>query len=87
MLLVLAMGAALWGIGRLMGAPRVARAYMLGLLYVAVLMVHLVLPEGHPLRVATGGSAARGWHGLAQPRPLGPPHWHRDSTSAACCSP
>ena len=58
MLLVLAMGAALWGIGRLMGAPRVARAYMLGLLYVAVLMVHLVLPAGHPLRVATGGSAA-----------------------------
>ncbi len=58
MLLVLAMGAALWGIGRLMGAPRAARAYMLGLLYVAVLMVHLVLPEGHPLRVATGGSAA-----------------------------
>ncbi|MCR8550765.1 molybdopterin-synthase adenylyltransferase MoeB [Salipiger sp. P9] len=58
MLLVLALAAGLWGLGALMGASRMARAYMLGLLYVAVLALHVVLPEGHPARLATGGSAA-----------------------------
>ncbi|MGR3272108.1 molybdopterin-synthase adenylyltransferase MoeB [Thalassococcus profundi] len=58
MLLVLAMAAALWGVGHLMGAPRQARLIMVGLLYVGVLMLHLVLPDGHPLRMATGESAA-----------------------------
>ncbi|MGR3822584.1 MAG: HesA/MoeB/ThiF family protein [Salipiger marinus] len=58
MLLVLALAAAIWGLGRLMGASRSARLYLLGLLYVAVLMIHVALPEGHGLRAATGGSAA-----------------------------
>ncbi|MGY9048787.1 MAG: HesA/MoeB/ThiF family protein [Rhodobacterales bacterium] len=58
MLLVLIMAGALWGIGSLMGAPRQARLYMIGLLFVAVLGLHLVLPDGHPLRMATGESAA-----------------------------
>ena len=31
---------------------------MLGLLYVVVLTLQVVLPPGHPLREATGGSAA-----------------------------
>jgi molybdopterin/thiamine biosynthesis adenylyltransferase len=31
---------------------------MLGLLFVAVLFGHVALPDGHPLRAATGGSAA-----------------------------
>ncbi|MCC1493948.1 molybdopterin-synthase adenylyltransferase MoeB [Cognatishimia sp. F0-27] len=58
MVLVLGLAALLWGIGHLFGAPRQARLYMIGLLYVAVLALHLVLPDGHPLRMATGESAA-----------------------------
>lgn len=58
MLLVLGMAAALWGVGRLMGTPKAARVYMIGLLYVAVLAVQLILPRGAPLREATGGEAA-----------------------------
>lgn len=60
MALVLVLAATLWGVGHLMKAPVVARLYMLGLLYVGVLAVQVVLPFGHPLRQATGGSAA-GW--------------------------
>ncbi|WP_298844051.1 molybdopterin-synthase adenylyltransferase MoeB [uncultured Roseobacter sp.] len=58
MVLVLLLAAVLWGIGHLMGAPKSARASMIGLLYVAVLALHLVLPDGHPLRMATGESPA-----------------------------
>ncbi|SER81372.1 Molybdopterin or thiamine biosynthesis adenylyltransferase [Tranquillimonas rosea] len=57
MALILIMAAALWGLGHLMDAPRQARWTMIGLLYVAVLAVHVALPQGHPLRAATGGSA------------------------------
>ncbi|WP_323766964.1 molybdopterin-synthase adenylyltransferase MoeB [Antarctobacter sp.] len=60
MVLVLALAVSIWAIGHLMKVPRSARFYMLGLLYVAVLIVQVVLPVDHPLRVATGGSAA-GW--------------------------
>lgn len=58
MILVLAMAGAIWGTGALIGVPRQARWPMLGLLYVAVLALHVALPEGHALRAATGGSAA-----------------------------
>ncbi|MCE0505207.1 HesA/MoeB/ThiF family protein [Roseivivax sp. GX 12232] len=58
MALILALAAALWGIGHLMGAPVRARMAMLGFLYVAVLGLHLLLPAGHALRAATGGTAA-----------------------------
>lgn len=58
MILVLALMAALWGLGAALGLPRQARWLMLGLLYVAVLAVQVALPEGHGLRAATGGSAA-----------------------------
>ncbi|HKK98354.1 MAG TPA: HesA/MoeB/ThiF family protein [Marivita sp.] len=58
MIVVFAMAAALWGMGAMMGAPRQARLYMLGLLYIAVLFLQIALPAGHPLREATGGSAA-----------------------------
>ncbi|MEM8881946.1 MAG: molybdopterin-synthase adenylyltransferase MoeB [Pseudomonadota bacterium] len=40
-----------------MRVPWSARFYMLGLLYVAVLTLHLILPFGHPLRVAMGETA------------------------------
>jgi molybdopterin/thiamine biosynthesis adenylyltransferase len=48
----------LWGIGALTGAPRQARLYMIGLLMTGVIAAHLLLPDGHPLRMATGGEAA-----------------------------
>ncbi len=56
MLFVLFLAAAIWGLGHLMGAPVRQRLIMLAGLYAAVLLVHLALPEGAPLRAATGGS-------------------------------
>ncbi|MEM9575830.1 MAG: molybdopterin-synthase adenylyltransferase MoeB [Pseudomonadota bacterium] len=58
MILVLGLCALLWGIGSLMGAPRSARLSMIGVLYLGVVGLHLVLPTGHPLRLATGETAA-----------------------------
>jgi molybdopterin/thiamine biosynthesis adenylyltransferase len=58
MILVLAMAGAIWGIGAAMGVPARARWPMIGLLYVAVLALQVALPGGHPVRAATGGSAA-----------------------------
>lgn len=55
MILVLAMGAVIWGIGAATGVPRQARLLMIGLLLTAVLMLQVALPDGHPLREATGG--------------------------------
>jgi molybdopterin/thiamine biosynthesis adenylyltransferase len=57
MALVLALGAGLWGFGHLMRAPIKARLAMLGLLYLAVLLTNTLLPQGHPIANATGGSA------------------------------
>jgi molybdopterin/thiamine biosynthesis adenylyltransferase len=56
MLFFLGLSAALWGLGRYLGAPTSARWIMIGLLYVAILAVQVGLPEGAPLRVALGGS-------------------------------
>ena len=64
MILVGSMAAVLWGIGMAMGAPRAARWNMIGLLLVAVMAAHLLLPDGHPLREATGKDA-RLWALLA----------------------
>ncbi|MDV4145093.1 HesA/MoeB/ThiF family protein [Shimia sp. FJ5] len=58
MALVFIMAAVLWGIGAFMGAPHRARWSMVALLWAAVLGAHLVLPDGHPLRMATGESPA-----------------------------
>lgn len=57
MTVVFVMAATLWGIGAAMGTPRSARWTMIGLLFVAVLALHLILPDGHPLREGTGGDA------------------------------
>lgn len=54
MIMVGAMAAALWAIGIAMGAPKAARWNMIALLLVAVVALQLVLPDGHPLREATG---------------------------------
>ncbi len=58
MILVGAMVAVLWGIGAVMGAPARARWVMIGVLMAGVLFVQLVLPDGHPLREATGKEPA-----------------------------
>lgn len=57
MILVLILAAGLWGMGSLLGAPRRLRLAMIGALWVGVLALHLALPDGHPLRVATGNDA------------------------------
>ena len=56
MALVLILAAALCGLGAMMRAPVRARLGMVGLLYVGVLILQVILPAGHPLREATGGS-------------------------------
>ncbi len=48
--------AALWGLGRLLGAPSAARWTMVALLYVGVLALQVALPAGHPARAVFGGS-------------------------------
>lgn len=58
--LVLFLMAGLWALGWVMKTPKRARLMMIGLVYVAVVVGQLVLPEGTPLRVATGGDA-RPW--------------------------
>ncbi|OYU16644.1 MAG: molybdopterin biosynthesis protein, partial [Rhodobacteraceae bacterium PARR1] len=63
MILVLGMAAALWGIGALMKAPVRLRLWMIAALWAGVVLGHIVLPDGHPLRMATGG-AAQGWVAL-----------------------
>ncbi|MEL7301940.1 MAG: HesA/MoeB/ThiF family protein [Pseudomonadota bacterium] len=58
MIVVFSMAATLWLIGAAMKTPHQARWIMIGLLFLAVLAIHIVLPDGHPLREGTGGSAA-----------------------------
>ncbi|WP_420857574.1 HesA/MoeB/ThiF family protein [Marivivens marinus] len=55
MIPVLAMAAVLWGVGAAMGAPHRARWVMLGVLFAGVAAIQIALPEGAPLREATGG--------------------------------
>lgn len=57
-MLVLILAAVIWGIGAMIGTPRSARWSMIGLMLIAVIAIQLVFPVGHPLRLATGGSAA-----------------------------
>ena len=57
MLLILFLAGVIWGIGVLTTAPVWLRLMLIGLLWLAVVIEHLLLPEGHPIRIATGGSA------------------------------
>ena len=57
MLLVLLLAAGLWGIGCIAGVSRLARITSVAVLLVGVILAQLVLPDGTPLRQATGGSA------------------------------
>ena len=54
MIIVGVMCAVLWGIGTVMGAPTRARWTMIGVLLAAVIIAQLTLPDGHPVRQATG---------------------------------
>ena len=64
MALVLGLAAAIWGIGWAAGLPQRWRWGGPGLLFAGVIGLHLALPPAHPLREATGGSAAL-WVALA----------------------
>ncbi|MDQ2092155.1 HesA/MoeB/ThiF family protein [Marimonas arenosa] len=56
MLLVFGLAAMIWGLGRLMRWPVGMVWGLIGLLWLAVFVMHLVLPDGHALRMATGES-------------------------------
>ncbi len=55
--------AALWGLGAALRTPYGLRWGMIAAVWVAVVVLHLTLPAGHALRVATGGEA-RVWLAL-----------------------
>ncbi|HEX9857241.1 MAG TPA: HesA/MoeB/ThiF family protein, partial [Paracoccaceae bacterium] len=55
--LVLGLAAALWGIGHLLRAPGRLRLGMIAALWLAVVLLQVSLPAGHPARAATGGDA------------------------------
>lgn len=57
MILVLGLAAVLWGGGAALGAPKSLRFGLIGLLWLAVVTLHLTLPDGQPLRMATGEDA------------------------------
>ncbi|SDG98243.1 HesA/MoeB/ThiF family protein [Sulfitobacter delicatus] len=55
---VLIIAVAIWFGGGLLGMPRGLRAGLLTVMFVALVALHMVFPSDHPLRLATGGSAA-----------------------------
>jgi len=57
-MLVLFLAATLWGIGAFLGTPKSMRWALIILLYLAVVVMHLVLPDNHPWRMATGETMA-----------------------------
>ena len=58
MVTVFAIMAALWGFGAVIKTAYTPRLVMIALVYGVVVLGHFVLPEGHPLRIATGETAA-----------------------------
>ncbi|SDC49375.1 HesA/MoeB/ThiF family protein [Ruegeria marina] len=58
MLLVLGGAAILWGLGLAMGVSRQARIALLAVLFLFVMLAQFALPDGHPVRMATGQSPA-----------------------------
>ncbi|MEM8537642.1 MAG: HesA/MoeB/ThiF family protein [Pseudomonadota bacterium] len=57
MIMVGSMGLSLWVIGAVMKVPYAVRWNMMGIMLIGVMMVHVILPDGHALRMATGGDA------------------------------
>ena len=60
MKLVFLIAVGLWCLGWLLGASLRARAWLVAMLIGVVMGIQLVLPAGHPLRLATGGDV-RNW--------------------------
>ncbi|MGV6850266.1 MAG: HesA/MoeB/ThiF family protein [Marinibacterium sp.] len=58
MLLVFLLAAAVWALGAAFGRPLRQRWLAIGGLWLMVLAINLVLPAGHPLRLATGRDPA-----------------------------
>ncbi len=58
MVIVFALAGLLWGVGLALAAPRTVRVTMVALLLLVVIAMHIILPDGHPLRENTGGEAA-----------------------------
>ena len=58
MVLVLGLAALLWAVGAMMGTPQRNRLIMIALLFGVVLVLQLLLPDGHPVRQATGNTPA-----------------------------
>ncbi|SMX39063.1 HesA/MoeB/ThiF family protein [Octadecabacter ascidiaceicola] len=54
MMIVIGLAAALWGIGLAMKLPRSYRFAMIAVLLAVVIVLHFVLPDGHPIRRNTG---------------------------------
>ncbi len=57
MIMVGTMAITLWLIGWAMKVPYAVRWNMMAILLVGVMIIHVILPNGHPLRMATGGDA------------------------------
>jgi molybdopterin/thiamine biosynthesis adenylyltransferase len=57
MVLVLLIALFVLALGRLMGLSRRVQSSLMAVLFLAVMVLQLTLPEGHGLRTATGGSA------------------------------
>ena len=57
MALILLAMVAVWAIGAWLKAPARLRLTLIGAIWLGVIVEHLVLPDGHPLRLATGGTA------------------------------
>jgi molybdopterin/thiamine biosynthesis adenylyltransferase len=58
MIIVLSLAALLWSIGWAIGVPRTVRITMIAWLMIAVVALHIILPDGHPLRENTGREPA-----------------------------
>lgn len=56
MLLVLSLVGLIWVLGWLTKTPKRARFIMIGVLFAVVMLLQIALPDGHPLREATGES-------------------------------
>ena len=57
MVFIFAICAGFWGLGMALGAPKRLRWGMIGGLLAAVVLLHLILPDGNPLRLMTGETA------------------------------
>ncbi len=57
MIAVLGLMAAMWALGAWLGTPLRQRLIVIAVIWAVVVLIHLLLPTGHPLRLATGARA------------------------------